>query len=322
MLGALAMGCFEQAPMVEADDGDATEGAATEDADGSDDAAGTSCEERVEPAGSFPVFSDVVISVDAAINNPDRHVAFSDAFQQVEGDWGPAEVNVALVSEPVFHLPLSGDCDYCGPGCEGPVAVHYWTDRLPPMPPIVAPLLEATSGGALSCVFRGFPDAIRHYVLFTNRDPSEMDSADLDALAGMAPAGSITRFHLAYSSGCDGPGGEAFSQFVTDSGGSVIDYCVDPVPDFLAAIGRQRHSCAWMAPPDLPDDGFIVRADDLVGTEDVDYVRVAGPEACGDVEAEFFVEGGRIVMCPVGCNFILSVPIEDYELQHVYTCAE
>lgn len=320
MLGALAVGCFEEAPMVAADTGQGSDGAATDDAAAGSEAGETSCEERVEPSGSFPMPSDVVLAIDAAIANPDRHIAFSDVFEQVEADWGPAQTNVAMVSEPLFTLPLAGDCDYCGPGCEGPASVHYWNDMLPPMPPVVAPLLEASVTGGIGCVLRGAPEASRHYVLLTNREPSPMDALDLQMVAELLPVGTIGRFHVAYSSGCDGPGGMGFEEFATDSGGSAIDYCSEDLLDFLRAIGRQRHSCAWPAPGDVPEEGFSVRAVDLIGTETVDYQRVAGMQACGDVEAEFYVEEGLVVMCPVGCEFIQSVPIEDYELQHVYGC--
>ncbi len=307
----------EESGLQGADDTPGTDG---QEGDATSDDSGCAPSLEAAPVPELP--SDVIIAVDPEWPAPNGYDAVSAALQSVDDAWAEHNVQVAIVSLPMLHQPLHDPtCDSCGQDCM-PRSVHAWYEGMqPPDLGVTDALSVFENDGSLECIRRDGAASTQHYVLFTGRDPAG-EAGQYEALASTIARSQRTRFHLAYTSGCFGPaGGTSFEGTSIDSGGLSVDVCGDDIGEFLGRIGRPRWGCRWPAGPDAERLQAML-ATDAVGDDHVEISRVQ-PTACDDgQELQFSVFGDEAVLCPVACEWLQSVPVEDYTVQHVLDCAE
>jgi len=279
---------------------------------------GEDCVPDRSPAPVTALASDIVLAIDAEWPVPEAQAPLSAAFNSIEATWAAWDVRIAQVSRAEYEQPLhDAACDSCAQGC-GSTSVHAWYEGTEPAELAVSqPLMEFSASGSLDCIFRSGEEATRHYVLFAARDvPGE--ATDYESFAAAVASDQRTRFHLAYLDGCHGAsGGWSYEDTTIGSGGLGLDMCGGEVEAWLAAIGRPRWACSWPA----PEEGALGRlvVEDLAEGEDIEITPAEGP--CGGEPAlEFELVDNSVRLCPTACEWLQSVPVEDYRVDQVLAC--
>ena len=279
------------------------------------------CSPDVRPAGVAALPADVIVAIDSEWSDPGAQTSISSALAAVEPQWATDDVNLALVSRPLYHLPLHDPaCDDCALAC-GSRSVHAWYEDAEPAPlGVTEPLRQFSAQGRADCILRDPMAATRQYVVFANRDPAG-EADEYEQFALQIAASVRARHHVAHAAaGCAGGagGGSSFVRTSIDSGGRSIDFCADDLEDFLLEAGRPRLPCRWEAPNEAFDQ---VQVRHVASDETFPMTSVAPGECGGDQELEFYLEDSTIVLCSVACEWVQSVPAADYELAYASLCA-
>lgn len=340
----LAAACFSEPPTAaeaSTGDGSSSEGSGSESGETSTDGTQTSTSSTstasstvgttdeggcvLEEAQLQGIEADLVIVVD-----PDTITNTPDWVDVVFNVWDQA-THVAFIApeqlDPGYMVECSAGCSSNGSECDMPTSVlHHYEDPPPP-----------ADGGALgllgpdiddyACALRpqqpnGAPT--RQIVFLTANETTSLP----DGVATMLDATNGT-FHVACPNCSENNNFNALEEAAFRTFGEIADLGSPQTVALLARAGARRLQCDW--PLNAPDDfteetevSVFLQASELpnggVGHE---LTRVESENDCageGDENGpfEFYLDGDRVVLCAIPCDFAQADIFADISAAHEF----
>ena len=283
------------------------------------DSSGEICEEAESVHEPATLKSDVVMSVSTSLliegASPYPHPTLTSAFTDVADLWASEDVRVALIADAGYGPIVGmGECAGCidPVACEDPIAVDVTGTGVPPAGELAYAL------GEYACMFRPKGEAIRHFVAFTDTEPSPGEMMDLTAFMEAQLLEGDAAFHVGYMLGCSQmQGGMGLEPFALATGGSAGNICdgVPGVRTFLEELIAPRVQCTWPVEEPANNSAANLELTLLDGPSggEMAMTKVADAGGCTPADPanpafEWFVGGTAeepiVRLCPGTCSVI------------------